>query len=173
GASAEALWKYAQALQVRRRADLARPLVLLGLDHARRIRAADPTSLDGWKLAGKLEMVREPLDLDAPPVPRYRLPFDPVHDLSAVRATHDLRRAQQLSPRDFLTLFLLKSLYEARGMDEAALPVVEQLARLRPINPDQARYVESARSQRPEIQRRLGPPPPRDWENASVLDKAV
>jgi tetratricopeptide (TPR) repeat protein len=172
-ASAEALWKYAQTLQVRGRPDLARPLVLLGLDYARRICAADPASVDGWKLSGKLEMVREPLAIDGPPVPRYRLPLDPVHDLSAVRATYDLRRAHAQAPRDFLTLFLLKSLYEARGMDEAALPVAQALARIPPINPDQARFIASAGAQLRALESRLGPPPPADWENSSALDKAV
>ena len=85
-------------LQSRGRPGLARPLVLLGLEYAGRIRQADPESLDGWKLLGKLEMAREPIAIDGPPVRRYRLPFDPVHDLSAVRATYDLRRAHEAAP---------------------------------------------------------------------------
>jgi hypothetical protein len=172
-ASAEGLWKYAQSLQVRRRPDLARPLVLLGLDYARRVRAADPESLDGWKLLGKLEMVREPLAGDGTPVPRYRLPFDPVHDLPTIRATYDLRRALERAPRDFLTLTLLQSLYAARGMDEAELPVVEQLEQVRPLNREQALFIASAPARRRELESRLGPPPPVHWENLNELDRAV
>ena len=142
-ASAEALWKYAQAFQSRRLPGRARPLVLLGLEYAGRIREADPESLEGWKLLGKLETGREP-ETDGPPVRRYRLPFDPVHDLSAVRATYDLRHAHELAPRDFLSLLLLPSLFEARGMDEAEMPLLEQLGRLVPINKEQALCVQGA-----------------------------
>jgi hypothetical protein len=172
-ASAEALWKYAQSLQVRGRPDLARPLVLLGLDYARRILAADPESLDGWKLLGKLEMVREPMAGDGTPVPRYRLPFDPVHDLPAVRATYDLRRALERAPRDFLTLTLLQSLYQARGMDEAELPVITQLEQVHPLNRDQALFIASAAERRRQLEARLGPRPPAHWENLSDLDQVV
>ncbi len=172
-ASAEAVWKYAQALQSRGRPGLARPLVLLGLDYAGRIRQADPDGLDGWKLLGKLEMVREPIPIEGPPVRRYRLPFDPVHDLSAVRATYDLRRAHEIAPRDFMALFLLRSLFEVRGMDEAEVPLLEQLGRLRPINPEQAHFVESAESRRKQVEGRLGKPAPQSFENLSDLDRTV
>ena len=151
--------------------DLARPLVLLGLDYAGRIRQADPEGLDGWKLLGKLEMVREPVAIDGPPVRRYRLPFDPVHDLSAVRATYDLRRAHEIAPRDFLSLFLLRSLFEARGMDEAEVPLLEQLGRLVPINREQATYVQGAEPRRKQIEGRLGKPAPTSFENLNDLDK--
>ena len=39
---------------------------------------------------------------------RYRLPFDPVYDLSAVRATYDLRRAHEITPRRLPVLYLLE-----------------------------------------------------------------
>jgi len=172
-ASAEALWKYAQALQSRGRAGRARPLVLLGLEYAGRIRQADPESVDGWKLLGKLEIVREPIAIEGPPVRRYRLPFDPVHDLSAVRATYELRRAHVVAPRDFLSLFLLRSLFEARGMDEAEVPLLEQLARLVPINREQALYVQGAESRRKQVEGRLGKPAPTSFENLSDLDRTV
>jgi tetratricopeptide (TPR) repeat protein len=172
-AASEAHWNYAQALQAHRRPDLARPQVLLGLDYAGRIRQADPASLDGWKLLGKLEMVREPLAADGAPVRRYRLPFDSVHDLSVVRATYDLRRAQELAPQDFLTLFLLRDLYAARGMDEAELSILEQLGRLRPRNDKQAKIIPAAAEQRRQCADRLGPAPPATWENLSDLDRKV
>ena len=172
-ASAEALWKYAQTLQSRGRPGLARPLVLLGLDQAGRIRQAEPRSLDAWKLLGKLETVREPIPIDGPPVRRYRLPFDPVHDLSAVRATYDLRRAHEIAPRDFMSLFLLRSLFETRGMDEAEVPLLEELARLVPINRDQATYVQGAEPRRQQIEARLGKPAPTSFENLNDLESTV
>jgi hypothetical protein len=176
-ATAEALWKYANGMQSRGRVDLARPLILLGLDYARRIRQADPGDLDGWKLLGKLEASREPSDLlatpESAPSRRYLLPFDPVYDLSTVRATHDLRRALEIAPRDFLTLVLLSSLFEARGMDEAAEPLWERLGRVVPINQEQAAIVQKSGTKREQLLARLGPAPPASWENLSQLDQAV
>ena len=61
-------------------------MILLGLDYARRLRAVEPGDLDGWKQAGLLEALREPL-LGERPIPRFRLPFDPVFDLSPARSS--------------------------------------------------------------------------------------
>ncbi len=113
---------------------------------ARRILRAEPDSADGWKLAGQIELCREP----PPNSPRFRLPFDPVLDLSIVRATYALRHGWELSPSDFTTLWMLNSSYEQRLMYEAALPVTEQLVSRYPINQVQAIYptrdkVEAAR----------------------------
>ena len=73
------------------RSDLVWPLVWLGLDNCRGILREVPDSTIGWKMLGQTEIAREP----APPLPspRYRLPFDPVADLSLVRATYALRHA--------------------------------------------------------------------------------
>ncbi len=142
----------------------------------RRVREADHVASRSWKLLGKLEMVRELIGIDVPPVRRYRLTFDPVHDLSAVRATDDLRHAQAIAPRDFLTLVLLTSLFEARGMDEAEVPVLEQLGRVVPIKPEQAEIVAAAKSLREQLVRRLGDDAPAsgiDWKNLSELDKKI
>ena len=57
------------------------------------------------------------------PSPRFRAPFDPVLDLSMVRATYALRRASELAPRDFSTLLSLQMAYDFRLMNEAALPL--------------------------------------------------
>jgi tetratricopeptide (TPR) repeat protein len=170
-ATAEALWKYATGLEARGRRNLGRPIVLLGLDYARRIRQAIPESQVGWKLLGKLETAREPIDASL--AQRFRVPFDPVVDLAAVRATYDLRRALELGPRDFLTLLLLEGLYEVRGMDEEAVELLERLGRTAPINPLQAGEIEAARSKRAQLQPRLGPPVPSSWENLSELERTV
>src|SRR5690606_4886775 len=94
-----------------------------------------PDSLEGWKTIGNIELVRES---SGPPSPRYRMPFDPVFDLSPARATYALRRAEQLAPYDFLTLMGLEQSYESRGMLEPLLPVLDRLLSVRPINPHQA-----------------------------------
>jgi tetratricopeptide (TPR) repeat protein len=170
-AAAEALWKYANGLEARGRRDRGRPLVLLGLDYARRISQALPESQGGWKLLGKLEMAREPID--AALAQRFRLPFDPVLDLAVVRATYDLRRAFELGPRDFLTLLLLEGLYEVRGMDEEAVDLLARLGQTVPINPLQAEQIEAARARRAQLEPRLGPPAPSSWENLSELERSV
>lgn len=174
-ATARALWTYAGVLQSRGRSDLARPLVLLGLDYSRRIQQIDPGDFNGWKLAGVLESSREPIDAThaSSPVPRYRLPFDPIHDLSMVRATHALRRALEIAPGDFTTVLLLFKLFEARGMDEAASPLLDRMGRHVPINKDQALFVREASAGAAQLRARLGPGPPSSWDNLSQLEQAV
>ena len=79
-------------------------MVLLGMDHARRGLEIEPASAVGWRLLGQLELSRD----GAPggPSPRYRLPFDPVFDLSLARGTYALRRSLETSPDDFSALAL-------------------------------------------------------------------
>jgi hypothetical protein len=170
-AEAKALWNYAYGFQGHRRGDLARPMVLLGLDYARRIHQADPDGLDGWKLIGELEIARE-VPSEAR-VERYRFPFDPVFDLSQVRATYALTRALGVAPNDFLTLLLLAGCYDARGMDEAQLPLLERLLALPPLNQDQQKTQVREQSKLERIRARLATAPPERWENLSELDRTV
>ena len=149
--------------------DLARPLAWLGLDDARRVLRAIPDSPEGWKLAGQIELSREPL----PNSPRFRLPFDPVLDLSIVRATYALRHGWELSASDFTSLYMLIHSYEQRLMYEAALPMTEQLLSRYPINHDQSTYQDEARLKLPEYQKKLGTPPPSTWRNLAELDQIV
>ena len=167
-ASAAALRTYLMAT-VPINGELARPLTWLGLDEARRILRAAPDSADGWKLAGQIELFREP----SPNSPRFRLPFDPVLDLSIVRATYALRRGCESSTSDFTTLWMLNVSYERRLMYEAALPLAEQLISRYPINRAQAAIQDEARSKRAEYQRKLGTPPPSNWRNLADLDRIV
>ena len=73
-----------------RTGDLARPLFWLALNRARKIVATNPDSADGWKTIGQLESSAKPMPQ---PSPRFQMPFDPVFDLSLVRATYAFRRA--------------------------------------------------------------------------------
>jgi len=170
-ASAKALWDYSLALYSVRRSDLARPMALLGLDYARRVRHSLPSSLDGWKLTGELELARDTLGEER--IPRYRLPFDPVFDLPMARGTFALRRAHEVAPSDFLTLLLLTQAYGKRGMDEAQLLVAEELLQLRPINTQQIGVQEGIMSELDRLVRKLGPPPVTEWKNLSELDQIV
>jgi hypothetical protein len=151
--------------------DRIRPLVLLGLNHARRYEQAVPGSGDGWKMLGQLEMLRDP---PAPePAPRFRMPFDPVFDLSAVRATSALRRAVDAAPDDFSTLMMLEKTYEGRAMTEAAVPLLERMVALTPINGLQARSQEKAASVLAAARLALGPEPPATWQNREELRRIV
>jgi tetratricopeptide (TPR) repeat protein len=150
---------------------LARPLVLLGLDHARRLERIDPDGLDGWKVQGQLELSRGHLT----PSPRYRASFNPVFDLSVLRATYAFRRALEATPDDFLTLYQLGVVIfsELRAMPEAALPLHDRLRALRPLNPHQVAIQAQTAAQRASLVAQLGPEPPATWANLSELDRIV
>jgi len=151
--------------------DRARPLVLLGMDHARSAGRADPGRADGWKLLGQFETIREAPGPE--PVPRFRMSFDPVFDLSSTRATFALRRAAELAPDDFLSLLLLQSLYESRAMTEARLPLLERLVGLSPVNGIQAAQQERYRVALASLRAATGPATPADWANLSQLRQTV
>jgi len=151
--------------------DRLRPLVLLGLDHARRAGQADPDSPEPWKLLAEFERFREPPG--AAPVPRFRLPFNPVFDLSPVRATFSLRRALGANPGDFMALYLAADTFRARGMNEEAAGMLDRLATLTPINGFQAEIQKETEGLRASLRGSLGPDPPARWENISQLDRVV
>jgi len=168
-ASAKASRKYVTAL-AGSGGDLARPLVWLGQGDARGVLRQNPNSLEAWKDLGQLELFREP---PAQPGPRFRAPFDPVFDLSIVRATYALRRAHELAPDDSMTLLTLKMAYDVRLMHEAALPLVDGLEGSRVIKQRQAAENAKVGEARAEYQRKLGSPPPFNWRNLSDLDQIV
>ncbi len=58
-------------------------------------------------------------------------------------------------------------------MTEAAIPVLDRMARLAPINQEQASIVRESGEQAARLQAGLGPPPPQRWENLSQLDQIV
>ena len=171
-ASAMALRNYSGDIgQARGRVDLSRPMVLLGLDHARHGLEVDPASPVGWKVLGQLELSRD--GRQGVSSPRYRLPFDPVFDLSSARGTYALRRALEASPDDFTALLSLVRVYELRAMHEAALPLLDRLALLRPINPMQMMFHAEVEPHRAQLRASLGPELTTSWENQSELDQAV
>ncbi|WP_406700376.1 tetratricopeptide repeat protein [Singulisphaera sp. Ch08] len=172
-ATVKAIWTYAGVLQAYSRSDLARPMVLLGLDYARKIVQNDPDSPTGWKLIGEIETAREPAKEAMNRVPRYRFSFDPVFDLSAVRATYALRRAHLAAPNDFLTLLLLSHLYQDRLMYEAVIPLYERLIGLRPINQSQSETQAKSTLELEQLRGQLGPEIRSTWENRSELDRIV
>ena len=173
-ASANALWGFANILRGAGRVDLARRLVPLGMDHARRVLRADPGSPVGWKLLGQLELARAPL-AGRDPDPRYRRPLNPVIDLSAARATYDLRQALARDPDAPLTLYSLADSFAARDMAEAALPLFARLAAMTPINPAQQAIRGVAEGRLAELIPRIGAPMPSPGRlaSASELDDAA
>jgi tetratricopeptide (TPR) repeat protein len=171
-ASAKALGNYALRMQLKGRPDAARGLALLGRDHARRARAADPASAEAWAHQALLEWAAEP-SLGPDPIPRFRLPLDPVFDLSAARVSYAGRQALARTPDDPLTLNLLSQSFQARGMDEAALPLLDRLAGLGIRSLDQIQEREHAEAVRNLLRARLGPMPPTNAENGSELERAI
>ena len=84
-----------------------------------------------------------------------------------------MRRALEASPDDFSALVSLGQDYELREMHEAALPLLDRLAGLRPINPMQTKTQAGIEPRRAELRAASGPDPPTSWENQSELDQAV
>ncbi len=156
---------------VRSGSERARALILLGLAQARRAGQADPYDAEPWKLLAQFEVLREP----PPPgvVPRFRVAFDPVFDLSPARATFALRRALDIHPFDFLTLFLLIDTFKSRGMNEEAVSMLNRLVYLTPINGTQRLAIADALGLRTTLLNMLGPEPLRSWENLSQLNEVV
>jgi tetratricopeptide (TPR) repeat protein len=152
------------------RPDVGRPLVWLGEDYARQILRERPDSVEGWKNLAQIELFREPL---VNPSPRFRMPFDPVFDLSLVRATYALGRALALAPSDFVTLVGLRVAYESRVMNESLLPILDRIVAAHPINLHQVQQQSMAKQARAEIERKLGSRPSLTWRNLSELDQIV
>lgn len=168
-ALAKALGGYVMGLSGGR-PDLSRPMAWLGLDAARRLNELEPSSALGWKITGELELFRE---AGGPPAPRFRSPYDPVFDLSAVRATYALQEAHRIAPGDFMTLVLLRIAFESRQMHDAVLEVLDRTVEIPPINLAQQAQIVHANDLRKELRRRLGSPPSSGWRNLSELDQAA
>ena len=151
--------------------DKARGLVLLGMGHARKALLARPDDPDAWKQLALYETLREPTL--GTKVPRFQGPFDPVFDLSVVRATYAARRALAGAPGDFLSLLWLDRLYEDRAMTEEAVGALEEIANASTINPHQVEQQEVARGRLPGLRASLGPAPPTAWRNLSELGRIV
>ena len=145
-------------------------VITLGLDCARRVRQLDPGDLDGYKQAGLLNYLRDPLPGDRP-IPRFRLTFDPTIDFSLTTAAYQLIEALRIDPDEHVCLFYLAMLDTTRGMDEEALPILEHYARQPNKNVEQQRQKDRATQQATEIRRRLGPIPPTAWANLSELEQ--
>ena len=147
-------------------------MMLLGLDYARRLRAFNPRAIDGWKQAGLLESFREPMAGDQP-IPRYRLPFDPVFDLSTARSSYELTRTLEIDPDDGISMLTLANLFEMRGMDEAALPLLGRFAEQPNKNLSQQAAKAQAAQKVPLLRARLGSVPSTKWANLSELEGVV
>ncbi len=151
---------------------LAKPLILLGHGYAHQAVALDPSAADAWKLLGQLELLRDPVSPEVSAA-RVRRAFDPLFDLSQARATYALKRAVALRPDDFPTQVSLLGLYQARGLLEPTLPVLEQIARLTPINRIQEQTQTQCEQATAGVRQRLGDGPPASWRNLGELERTV
>jgi tetratricopeptide (TPR) repeat protein len=170
-ALAKALRYYLTAIPSHR-TELVRPLVWLGLDECRAILRERPDSAVGWQLLGQIELNRDPAPAP-PPSHRYRLPFDPVLDLSAVRATYALRLAVERDPEDIRTPVMLEEAYARRGMHEAALGVLDRVVEVAARHPLGAQVLREAEDRRRVHAEALGGQPSMTWRNLAELDRLV
>jgi hypothetical protein len=151
---------------------LAAQLVTLGLEHARRAAVFRPDWGDPWKLSGQLEALRDPVGSSST-APRFRGPFDPIHDIHSARATHDLLRALELGTNDFTTIAQLAAGYLQRGMPEAALPLVEMILEQDWKNGAQKTAQAKFRTEVTTIRAAMGPPPVDRWNNQNELGQIL
>ncbi len=171
--SAQALWSLANTLRATNHIAATRPLVPLGLGHARRALETDPDSPLSWKLIGQLEAIRDPLT-NRPPSPRFRLPLNPILDLPALRATHALKQSLDLDPDAPAAALTLADSYRSREMLEPALPLLDGLAHRVPTNPSQRTTAKLAADLATTLRNRLGPIPQLPAHpNAGDLDAAA
>jgi tetratricopeptide (TPR) repeat protein len=147
-------------------------MLMLGLDYARRLRAVAPGHLDGWKQAGLIEYIRDLMPTEAT-IARFRLPFDPVFDLSPARATYDMSRALEIAPHDGYVQYFLSKLYQFRGMIEPALPLLEEFVEQPNKNLTQRREKARAADQVAVLRSKLGPPLATRWANLDELERVV
>ena len=139
-------------------AEKSRPLAWLGLDDCRSLLRQEPDSVDGWTNLGVIELFRE---LPREPGKRLRARFDPINDLSIVRATFALRHALDLAPHNPLIASTLRIAYDSRLMHEAALSLLDR------VSPNQEATA------RADYMRKMGAIPPLTWKNLSELDQLV
>ena len=144
-----------------------RPLISIGLDHARKVRELDPDAFEGWKYAGLLEFFRELPPGEA--VARFRLPFDPVQDLSPIRAIHSLQEARKRAPRDGNVLATLIGLYQQRGMNEECVNLIDDFVETAAATPEARASQARAEGQKAMLLSALGTPPSLAWRNLSDL----
>ena len=118
-----------------------------------------------------LEAVREPMAIDKP-IPRFRLPFDPVFDLSFLRVTYNISKAVRMDPADYGGRFQLFLSLSERGLDEAAHACDARDSRIDPFNKAQASYQKVIRESLPQMRDRLGDPIRPDFGNRGELERA-
>ncbi len=171
-ASARVLRNLSYSLFERNRLDLARPLVLLGHGYAHRAVSVDPRSSEGWKQLGQLELMRSPLGPSSE-ANRLRKPFEPVFDLSIVRASAALRQSVALGD-DFTTLFSLVGILNDQRMLSSTVPLLERLVAMKTVNRHQVGFQEQFAAQLERIRTAIGPDPGAgSWSNRNELEHRV
>jgi tetratricopeptide (TPR) repeat protein len=152
---------------------LSREIVWAGLDHARAVQRLNPESADGWKWAGMLENYRD-WTPEEKPDQRFRKEFDPVFDLSPVRATADLKRALERSPADGNALVSLATIDYLRGMYADSLALFDRYLARGSAQSSERSTQQLTELKRLELIRLLGDPPGAlEWANLNELNSLL
>ena len=72
-----------------------------------------------------------------------------------------------------MSLLGLDQVFQARGMDEAQLPLLDRLVEHQPINLHQRAYLAQAEATRAQLREQLRSAPPTTWKNLGELDQIV
>lgn len=171
-ASAKCLMLHAMNLMGKGlRPELTSAMIALGQGHAHRALSIDPASGASWKTLGLIESLRDASGRKEP-IPQYRMPFDPMFDLPAIRATYALLRADRLAPNDFMTLVSLLKVFAIREMHEASGPITDRLIASATTR-DQGKLLVTLK---PEIARAAATAmraPNTSWKNVGELEQVV
>ena len=156
------------------RVELVHPLVWNGIDACRALIASDPRTDVGWRMLGQILIDREPAPTP-PASPRYRLPFNPVLDLSLVRATAAMKRALEVDPNELVTLFRLEDSFSRRAMTDETIRTIDRLIPVAARNPKPAvlGLLEELNRKREAYRTSLGPPVATEWHNMAELDRVI
>jgi hypothetical protein len=140
-------------LAAQQRDDLARQSALAGLGLAARFVQETPTEFEAWKLLGQLLNVALVTDTQRTRTPES---FDPVADLATIRSIYALKRAAELNPGDFSSIYSLTLLQRGLLQNEQELDSLTALVSLTPINTTQAAEIENARGRMAALRQLMG-----------------
>ena len=146
-------------------------MLLLGLDYARKLRAVAPRRPRRLE-AGRPDRILPRPHPVRPAIPRFRLPFDPVFDLSPARSTFELSRALEVDPDDGLGLWSLAPLDRIAG-DGRGRPAAPGTVRPAAEQEPEAAGEKAKVADEAAVRARLGPGPATRWANLSELEGVV
>lgn len=160
-----ALWERGKVGQVR-------PMATWAVGLARRAIATAPDLAAAWSRLGLVLSIREPSTIPDPR-PRFRLPHDPIQDLTPLRAITALTRANSLEPGNYYVQSTLATLFFDRRMDAPARDFLEKLLKSRPFSDRQRLSQELFRERLRASEQRLAREVPGTWSNATEFTQVL